>query len=218
MINVFSDKWILEIIPHKSSCLCHTHTRAHTHTHTHTHTSPKPYFLKFLCSSSTTNNLSWNNNGARFSSWQLVHFTRLLWASTTKNKPHIKQETDTGPRGKKRADRCPCVYRCVWHSVHVWGMSVWYPSAPTVQETLTVDTWGCVCPQQACRWIPYWTKGFFCGKTSCYYYESNGGYSVLAAGSTVPGSSGNAQKMKISGKWSGLLSPMRTLLAVCICP
>lgn len=53
---------------------------------------------------------------------------------------------------------------------------------------------------------------------SCYYYDSNGGYTFLAQGSGAARRNSNAQKMKISGKLSSFFLPTLTLLAVCMCP
>lgn len=64
----------------------------------------------------------------------------------------------------------------------------------------------------------YTPPPFQCEKTSCYYYDSNGGYSFLAQGSGAAQRNSNAQKMKISGKLSSFFLPTPTLLAVCMCP
>lgn len=120
--------------------------------------------------------------------------------------------SDTAPNGEESLQVC-----------------VYLSLSPVLLPQQPWDTWGYVYLCWACRRILIGPRAclqflhppppsFLCEKTSCYYYDSNGGYTFLAQGSGAARRNSNAQKMKISGKLSSFFLPTLTLLAVCMCP
>lgn len=145
-----------------------------------------------------------------------IWILRGHWGPTSKNKLHIKRETDTVPQEKKKGLQvsvcvqvfvtqrrvciCVCANDCVNTVRACTGvyLSARRPSAqaPTVHATTCrVDMSGG--HMRVCLYQPghvhadlldrgtcvQFFFSFLCEKTSCYYRDSNGGYSFLARGS-----------------------------------
>lgn len=170
----------------------------------------------------------------------MPYCTRRLW-SEIDVKRQTCTETITVPCFCSRQPLCSRSASTgknqLWYSTTWWRkptgvcVPVWYPSAPCCSHSRREpwDTWGYVYLCWACRRILTGPRAclqflhppppsFLCEKTSCYYYDSNGGYTFLAQGSGAARRNSNAQKMKISGKLSSFFLPTPTLLAVCMCP
>lgn len=163
--------------------------------------------------------MDWNNNGTLF----LPHTTSDCPAAAeprqAKTNSTSKGKLTQYQMMKKSLQVCVCV--CVTDTPQ--------PRAQQHSRLKPWGTWGYVYLCWACRCIitglraclQFFSSTFFPmweNKKSCYYYDSNGGFSFLARGSGAAERNSNAQKMKISGKLSSFFSPTPTLLAVCMCP